>query len=482
MSGLPAKWYRGPMRRRTFLSAAGLTALQRVWAQPQRPNIIVVLCDDLGADDLGCAGHPTIRTPNLDRFSTEGIRFTDFYAAAPVCSPSRAGLLTGRTPNRCGIYDWINPGSPVHLKSDETTVATLLRNAGYSTCLSGKWHLNGSAKLDTQTSPGDHGFQHWFATQNNAAPSQENPTNFVRNGKPVGALTGYSSDIIVEEATNWLRGLRRDQPYFLYLAYHSPHEPIATAPEFTDLYPSAMKRGEALYYGNVTQLDRSFGRLMEALNQRGDTGNTIVLFSSDNGPEWLNRYAGSWRSHGITGLLRSQKLSLYEGGIRVPGMLRWPGRVAPRQVSAEPVSTLDLLPTLCELTGIALPRKKLDGMSIMPLIGGKPLKRTDPLHWHYCNTIDPPRAALRDGDWKLLGFAEKDEGRRAGGGFRIPDLPRVKDTALARYELYNLRSDPREQNDLAAREPARVQQLSHVLNRIDAEVRAESPVWTEMPA
>lgn len=467
------------MRRRTFLSLPGLGAAHRAFGQQNEPpNIVVALCDDLGAGDLGCAGHPVIRTPHIDRFAGQGSRFTSFYAAAPVCSPSRAGLLTGRTPTRCGIYDWINPGSPVHLKRDETTIATLLRASGYATCLSGKWHLSGAANLDSQTTPSDHGFDHWFATQNNAAPSHENPANFVRNGKPVGPLQGYSSDLIVEEAAGWLGRRRGRQPFFLLLTYHSPHEPVATAPEFAGLYPGLDKRGQDLYYGNVTQLDRSFGRLLQTIDALPDRDNTIVLFTSDNGPEWLNRYAGSWRSHGSAGLLRSQKLSLYEGGIRVPGLLRWPSRIRPGRVEQTPAGFVDLLPTFCEAARVTPPsRKRLDGTSLLPVIGGQPLSRKLPLHWHYSNTIDPPRAALRDGDWKLLGFAPVDEGRRAGGGFRPEDLPRVKQTALARYELYNLRDDPREQRDLSASEPLRVKQLAAVLNRIDAEVRDEAPDW-----
>jgi arylsulfatase A len=467
-----------PMKRRTFLSLSGLAAVERQFAQTSAPpNVVIALCDDLGAGDLSCTGHPAIRTPNLDRLAGQGVRFSSFYAAAPVCSPSRAGLLTGRTPTRCGIYDWINPGSPVHLKRDETTLAAVLRKAGYATCVSGKWHLSGAANLDAQTTPGDHGFEHWFATQNNAAPSHENPTNFVRNGKPVGPLQGYSSDLIVDEAVRWL-GRRKRQPFFLFVSYHSPHEPVATGPEFTAMYPGLTKKGQALYYGNVTQVDRSFGRLMEAVDGLPDRDNTIVLFTSDNGPEWLNRYPAAWRSHGSAGLLRSQKLSLYEGGIRVPGLLRWPARVGSPRVEETPVCATDLLPTVCEAAGVAAPAgKRLDGESLMPVIAGGRKERKSPLHWHYFNTIDPPRAAMRDGDWKLLGFAASDQGRRAGGGFRVEDLARVKEVDLARYELYNLREDPREERDLAEAQPQRAREMAGRLNAIDAEVRAEAPEW-----
>ncbi|MAF09634.1 arylsulfatase, partial [Candidatus Poribacteria bacterium] len=144
-----------------------------------RPNFVVFLCDDLGYGDLACYGHRAIRTPNLDALADEGVRLTDCYAAAPVCSPARAGLMTGRTPNRCGIYNWIPAGSPMHLQASETTVAGLLRDAGYATAVAGKWHLNGKFNSPDQPQPGDHGFDHWFATQNNAVPSHKDPINFV---------------------------------------------------------------------------------------------------------------------------------------------------------------------------------------------------------------------------------------------------------------------------------------------------------------
>jgi arylsulfatase A len=171
----------------------------------RRPNILVILCDDLGYGDLGCFGHPTIRTPHLDRLAAQGMRLTSCYAAAPVCSPSRAGLLTGRAPVRLGVYDWIAEGSPMHLGKGELTVATLLKRAGYATCHVGKWHCNGRFNSPEQPQPGDHGFEHRFSTQNNAAPSHENPTNFVRDGRRVGPLRGYSCQLVADEAIGWLR-------------------------------------------------------------------------------------------------------------------------------------------------------------------------------------------------------------------------------------------------------------------------------------
>lgn len=376
------------MTRRDFLPslAGGAAAAARVTP----PNVLLILCDDLGYGDLGCYGHPKIQTPHLDRLASEGLRFTAMYAAAPVCSPSRAGLLTGRTPNRCGIYDWIPEKSPMHLRRSEITAARLLRDRGYATCHAGKWHLAGT--LDgSQPTPGDHGFDHWSSTQNNALPSHENPVNYVRNGKPAGPLKGYSAALAADEAIAWLKRRDKSKPFLQMVWFHEPHEKIATAPEFVARYPGVSKE-EAFYYGNVTQIDHACGRLFQALDEEGARENTLVLFLSDNGP----RTGGA----GVTGGLRERKLWLYEGGIREPGIVRWPGVVKPGTVSGEPVSFLDVLPTLAELAGAAPPKDRaIDGASIVPVLKGGVARRKAPLHWHYFNTQGRPKSALRDGDW-----------------------------------------------------------------------------------
>ena len=312
-------------------------------AEPPRTNFVVMLCDDLGYGDIGCFGHPHIKTPQLDKLAGEGLRLTDCYAAAPVCSPSRSGLLTGRIPNRLGVYDWIPEQSPMHLMQKEVTVARLLKDAGYQTCHVGKWHCNGHFNSPEQPQPNDHGFDHWFSTQNNAGPSHKNPVNFVRNGQPVGLIEGYSSQIIVDEALSWLKRRDTSKPFLLMVWLHSPHEPIATASSFVEQYKSVAETPEqADYFGNVTQLDHEVGRLMKRLDDDGLRDNTLVYFSSDNGPETLNRYKGSERSQGRPGPLRGMKLHMYEGGIRVPGILRWPGHAKAGQTVSEPVASYDL--------------------------------------------------------------------------------------------------------------------------------------------
>ena len=215
----------------------------KVGVADAKTNFFVILCDDLGYGDLACFGHPNIKTPNLDRLAGEGMKLTNCYASAPVCSPSRAGMLTGRNPYRCGIYDWIPENSPMHLRRSEITVAQLLKSAGYATCHVGKWHCNGMFNSPQQPQPGDHGFDHWFSTQNNALPSHRNPVNFVRTGTPVGPLDGYSSTLIVEEAMQWLKERKGEQPFCLFVWFHSPHEPVATADTFVKMYPGIPAKG-----------------------------------------------------------------------------------------------------------------------------------------------------------------------------------------------------------------------------------------------
>jgi arylsulfatase A len=439
--------------------ALGAVASAQDAAEP-RPNFVVILCDDLGYGDLGCFGHPTIKSPNLDKLAAEGLRLTDCYASAPVCSPSRAGMLTGRTPHRLGIYDWIPAGSPMHLQSKEITVASILKQAGYATWHVGKWHCNGKFNSPDQPQPGDHGFVHWMSTQNNAGPSHRNPVNFVRNGKPVGPITGYSSALIVDEAISLLSARKADQPFGLFVWFHSPHEPVATAEEFVKPYAAVAKTAdEAEYFGNVTQTDHEIGRLLRKLDEIGARDNTLVFFTSDNGPETLNRYKTANRSYGTPGPLRGMKLHLYEGGIRVPGIVRFPGRVKAGTVSAEPVINLDVLPTLCAPAGRPVPADRaIDGADISPIFAGRPITRKTPLYWRYDKALGWPKEAMRDGDWKLL-----------------------TDAAAGRFELYNLRADVAEKNDLSAKEPERVKAMAAALAELHRQVATEAPRWPAVP-
>ncbi len=442
------------------------------FAAETKPNVILVLADDLGYGDLACFGEQNVRTPNLDKFAREGLRLTSCYAAHPNCSPSRTALMTGRTPTRVGVRNWIPEGSPVHMPRSEITVAKLLQRAGYATCHAGKWHLNGGLTRTDQPQPGDHGFDHWFSAQNNALPSHRNPANFVRNGQPAGKLEGYSAHLVADEAIRWLdQGRDKTKPFFLYVCFHEPHEPIASDPKYTALYPSADPAYSA-HHGNITQMDDAFGRLMGALDRQGLRENTLVVFTSDNGPAITPQHP-----HGSAGPLRDKKGSVYEGGIRVPGIVRWPGKTKPGSVSDEPVGGVDFLPTVCAATGIAPPRDRvLDGASFLPVLEGKPVTRSTPLYWHFNRAFGDPRVALRAGDWKILATLDKIPAPRSND-ITVEEEREFKETELATFVLYNLRTDVAETTDLAAREPAKFAEMKAQLQKKYREVRAESPVW-----
>jgi arylsulfatase A len=457
-----------------------------------RPNFLIILCDDLGWGDLASYGHPQIQTPYLDRLAKEGIRYTSFYSAAAVCSPSRVGLLTGRSPNRAGVYDWIpnfaQTGAAgkdsrhlVHLRREEVTLPQLLQQAGYATAMAGKWHCNARFNHPAQPQPHDAGFDHWFATQNNAAPSHQNPSNYVRNGRRVGPLEGYSCRLAAREAIGWLdqqRAEKPEQPFFLYVPFHEPHEPVASPPELAAKYRGkARNENEAQYFANVENVDAAVGELLAALDRLNLARDTIVLFTSDNGPETLDRYPSAQRSYGSAGPLRGMKLWTTEAGARVPGILRWPGRIKPGQVSDEPASALDLLPTFSALAGAKLPSHlKLDGADLRPAFNGGPVNRSQPLFWVYYNALNEQRVAMRDGPWKLL--AKLDGGALPKfENVTETTAPAVREARLTDFSLYKLTEDIGEARDLTGHEPDRLHDLSARMESLYRELAATMHVW-----
>ncbi len=447
-----------------------------------RPNFVVILCDDLGYGDLSCFGHPHIETPNLDRLAKQGIRLTSCYSSAPVCSSSRAGLLTGRTPSRVGVYDWIPNNHVVHLRSSEVTVATLLKNAGYDTAHVGKWHCNGKFNSDEQPQPGDHGFNHWYSTQNNAAPSHENPSNFVRNGQEVGPQEGFSCQLVASEAIDWLK-TKRDakRPFFLFTCFHEPHEPVASPRELVDSYKDVAENDDqAQYFANVHNVDLAVGRVVAALDDLEIRDNTLVVFSSDNGPETLNRYRSANRSWGRTDPLRGMKLHTHDAGFRVAGIINWPHRVKPNQTVSTPVSSLDFLPTFCRLADAALPNdRKLDGADFLPALDGQPVERDQPLVWAYFNGLNEARVAMRDGRWKVLAKLTDADGDAVSRFQNITTdtLPVVRDARLTEFEIYDIQSDVGETSNLNESRPKLAASLRSKLETKYRELVSNSHVW-----
>ncbi len=440
-----------------------VSAAQAADEAERPPNIVVFLADDLGWGDLGCYGHPMIETPNLDQFAEQGVRFTQCYSACGVCSPSRSAILTGRTPYRNGVFRWIPEGHPVHLRPSEITIARLLKDQGYETAHVGKWHLNGMFNSPEQPQPSDHGFDYWFATQNNAAPTHKNPENFVRNGEPVGPMEGFSAVLVAEEGIEWLREHRNpDAPFYLQVWTHEPHLPIESDPRFMARYEDQTDNpGVLQHHGNVTQLDHAFGMLMAELDRQGLTDSTIVFFTSDNGPEGdglgdpANPNSQRNRNQGSTGGLRGRKRDDFEGGIRVPGIVRWPGQIEPGSVSNVPVIGSDIFSTICEIVGIPLPDDRvIDGVSMIPAFAGKPVERPVPLYWRTHISSPDSRIAMRVGDWKIVGNVD-----------------------LTRFLLFNVEEDPRETTDLSAQEPERFKQMTEQLLELNASILGDGPDW-----
>ena len=383
------------LKPRTFLLTALMPiVLAETSFAEKKPDFIHIMLDDSGWTDFGCYGSQ-IETPNIDKVAKEGMRFTDCHSAAPNCSPARAGVLTGRTPSRVGMYSYRPSGHVMHLKAEEITLAEVLKKSGYHTGHFGKWHL--STLLDPkQASPGDQGFDYSLGTDNNASPSHLNPVNFVRNGEKVGKMEGYSCQIVVDETIAWMDKMKaKEEPFFACVWFHEPHTPIASpsalVEKYQKKYPNLSKK-DATYFANIENVDKATGRLMDHLKKLGIDDNTMVMITSDNGG--LNKFSN--------GDLRGKKSNVWEGGHRVPGIFRWPGKIPAGKESKVPVSGVDYLPTVCEFAGVDLPKVKLDGTSMASLLTGKTqsLERETPLYWFFYRLN--PSLTLREGRWALV--------------------------------------------------------------------------------
>ncbi len=384
----------------------------RLLAQRRQPNIVIILADDLGYGDLACYGSP-IATPNLDRMATEGMRFEQCYSANSVCTPARASLLTGRYAVRLGLPTVLFPGENRGLPEGETTIAQTLRDAGYATACVGKWHLGDRAGY----LPNSRGFEEFFGVPYS---NDMNPLPLIRNREMLESQTSNAmlTQRFTQQAVDFI-ARSKDRPFFLYLAHCAPHIPIGVSPEF------AGASGLGAYADAVQEVDWSVGRVLAALALHGLDDNTLVVFTSDNGP-W---YQGS------AGRLRGRKGEAYEGGMRVPMVARMPGRIPAGSLASGMASHLDLFPTVANLAGAARPAQPLDGIDITAILEGRDQTiAREPFLFFDCWNLQ----CVRVGNWKLH-LSRCDEPPWLEG---LPDgrtnLP------LPRPELYDVSKDPGE--------------------------------------
>ena len=434
-------------------------------AQTQ-PNVVILLADDLGYKDVGCYGGP-VKTPAIDQLAKDGVRFTDFYSGCAVCSPSRATLLTGRHHIRTGVYSWISDeGQNSHLLLRECTIAEILKDRGYSTAHIGKWHLGLPTKNRPKPTPDHHGFDYWFTTWNNASPSHKNPNNFIRNGQEVGPLEGYSCQLVVDEAIDWLDNHRHPKaPFFLNLWFHEPHAPIAAPDKIVSTY-GELKDRAAIYSGTIDNTDRAISRVVEKLNHMGVRENTLIIYASDN---------GSYRDDRV-GNLRGKKGSNWDGGIRVPGIFSWPAVIPKNRVEKHPAGLVDVLPTLCGLLNLEVPQDRMiDGSDLSPLLKGKPksFKRHQPMFWHLQKSR--PIVAMRDGDFSLV--ANPDYEIPTTNMFQERWIPKVKDGGYKDFQLFDLSKDPGQTQNIASENPELLKKLKAKLLEINQSIMADGTDW-----
>jgi arylsulfatase A len=445
------------MLRRTFLAAPLAAA-----AQPRRPNIVFILADDYGWRDTGYNGSTFYETPNLDRLAGSGIEFTNGYSASPVCTPTRAAIMTGKYPARLGLTSHLQgahrlphskvlpPQFPLAMPLEETTIAELLRQRGYRTACVGKWHLGGTGFL-----PKDQGFD--LSVGGDVAGSTS--SFFYPKWKSKIPLDGSDGDYLTDRLTSIATGFIEENqrnPFFLYLPHFAVHTPIEGKPDLVTKYAAksnpANPQNFADYAAMVESLDQSVGRVLDTLERLKLDNNTIVIFTSDNGGvtsrEWKNRPVTSNLP------LRSGKGNLYEGGIRVPLLVRWPGVTKPATKCEEPVLAVDYAPTLASIAGVKQ-TGPMDGTDITPLLKGKPRLARREIFWHYPHyspQLGYPSAAVRQGGYKLIRFFEDD-----------------------RTELYHLPTDIGESKNLAAAQPKLAATLNRRLTRWFQETGAKLP-------
>jgi arylsulfatase A-like enzyme len=437
------------MRRFVALALMGVSSFQfpvsSFAAEPPRPNVIFMLCDDMGYSDISCYGSTKVSTPNIDRLAAEGMKFTDFHVAASICSPSRSAFMTGAYPQRNGLYMGINPNREAHwflgLNPDEITIAEQFKSQGYITSMIGKWHLGAEEKF----SYFNQGFDHYYGMHENKShdPRFFDEHKLVYKNAPLAELTSLYTERIVTQIGDYTRSAtstssgqagsgQEDQPFFIYYAHNYPHTPYAVEPQFKGSSKDGVR-------GDVIQgLDWSVGEIVKALEANGILDNTLIIFSSDNGPvaeKYAKPYSGT-------------KYVSMEGGQRVPFIIYWKGKVQPA-VSDVPVIAMDLFPTLSELIGAPMPADRIyDGVTLTPLFNGGSIARSpdEPFYYYNCENLQ----CVRMGDWKLHVPREKKQ-------FPFWSMKLQQD--IATPQLYNLATDQGEKNDVAAQYPERVAEM-----------------------
>lgn len=448
----------------------------------QRPNVIVILADDLGYGDLACFGNPVVRTPHLDQLHGEGIALTQHYSASPLCAPARAALLTGRYNHRTGAVDVPSNRGLDRLSPEETTLADEFQAQGYVTGMVGKWH---NGLHDRRHHPNSRGFREFVGFLNGGMDYYQWVLD--RNGHPDAFDGRYLTDVLTDEAVGFVRRHCRE-PFFLYLAYNAPHAPLQAPEPLIDHYRSLGTLSEEVcrLYAMIEQMDKGIGQLLHTLDRLDLAQNTIVLFTSDNGP-WLQ---GGYARY--NGPFRGGKGEVWEGGIRVPAILRWPAELPCGWISDEPFHFCDWLPTLLDLAGLrrqgTLP---LDGVSQRRMLLQQGTAELPPRRFWQRNRYTPVErcnAAVREGCWKLVWPMREGADRKEPEdnvwyqrGLTEPhrccpidpSLPSWPVAPPAAPQLYDLPQDPGETHDLAADHPEEVARLSAAADAWFAEVSEE---------
>lgn len=412
------------------------------------PNIVVIFADDLAYADLSCFGGPEGATPHLDRMAAEGVKLTDFYVAQAVCSASRAALLTGCYSNRVGIQGALGPASNQGIHADETTIAELLKTRGYATAIFGKWHLGHHPPF----LPTRHGFDEYFGLPYSndmwpKHPTAKFPDLPLMEGERIVAYNPDQSQLTTWYTERAVQFIEKsgERPFFLYLAHAMPHVPLFVSDKFAGRSP------QGLFGDVIAEIDWSVGQILEALKRCRLDAETLVIFTSDNGP-WL-----SYGNHaGSAGPLREGKGTSWDGGVRVPFVARWPGKIPAGHVSAEPVATIDVLPTVVTLAGATLPDHKIDGRDIWPILSGVATAESphEALWFYWGGELQ----GVRSGRWKLH-FPHSYRSVQTPGNDGQPGPYRQLQTELV---LYDLEQDIGEQQNVADKYPDVVERLTRL--------------------